>query len=101
MLFGRPDAFGNRNSARIYLDEERLASLHEQRADAAIHVIRDPFSLKQVPIIYYNAKFGVPPRVADQNELAQWRTREFRAVTEFQLRTHGVQLDEAQMQGFL
>ena len=74
--------------------------MREQRREAAIQVIRDRFSLKQIPTIYYNAKFGMPPVPAEQNVLAQWRTKEFQAVTEFQLRTRGVELDEAQLVGF-
>lgn len=101
MLFGRPDIFGNRNSARIYLDEDHLAKMDEQRPDAAIHVIPDRFSLKQIPVIYYNAKFGVPPSAVDDGVLAQWRTKDYQAVTEFQLRTRGVKLDQAQLTGFL
>lgn len=100
MLFGRPDIFGNRNSARIYLDEDHLSREHEQSREAAIHVIRDRFSLKPIPIVYYNAKYGVPPLPADQNVLARWRSKDFQAVTEFQLRTRGVELDEAQQAGF-
>lgn len=101
MLFGRPDIFGNRNSARIYLDEDHLAKMDEQRPDAAIHIIRDRFSLKQIPIVYYNAKFGFPPEPIDDGVLVQWRTKDFQAVTEFQLRTRGVKLDQAQLTGFL
>jgi hypothetical protein len=100
MLFGRPDIFWNRHSARIYLDEDHLETMREQRPNAAIHVIRDRFSLKQIPIIYYNAKFGLPPSPVDQDVLAQWRGKEFQAVTEFQLRTRGVELDRAQREGF-
>jgi len=101
MLFGRPDTFGSRHSARIYLEEDHLAAIHGQRRDATIHVIRDPFSLKQIPVVYYNAKFGVPPLPTDQNVLAQWRTKELQAVTEYQLRNRGVKLDGAQLEGFL
>jgi hypothetical protein len=100
MLFGRPDVFGHRDSARIYLDEDHLTTMHEQRPDAAIHVIRDRFSLKQIPIVYYNARFGVPPLPVDDAPLAQWRAKDFQAVTEFQLRTRGVKLTGAQREGF-
>jgi hypothetical protein len=100
MLFGRPDIFGNRHSARIYLDEDHLETMREQRPNAAIHVIRDRFSLKPIPIVYYNAKFGVPPPPVDQDVLAQWRAKDFQAVTEFQLRTRGVKLKKAQRDGF-
>ena len=100
MLFGRPDVFGHRDSARIYLDEDHLTTMHQQRTDAAVHVIRDRFSLKQIPIVYYNARFGVPPFPVDDTALVRWRTKDFQAVTEFQLRTRGVELDEAQREGF-
>lgn len=100
MLFGRPDAFGNRHSARIYLNEDPLAKMREERPNAAIHVIRDRFRLKQIPTIYYNAKFGMPPLPVDQDVLAQWRTKDFQAVTEFQLGTRGVKLNKAQRVGF-
>ncbi|MEW6639401.1 MAG: hypothetical protein AB1586_02780 [Pseudomonadota bacterium] len=101
MLFGRPDAFGNRHSARIYLDEDHLDVMREQRPDAvAVHVIRDRFSLKQIPIIYYNARFGLPSPPVDQDFLAQWPKRDFQAITEFQLHTRGIELDAAQLEGF-
>ncbi|MBR0818892.1 hypothetical protein [Bradyrhizobium liaoningense] len=77
-----------------------MATMREPRPNVAIHDIRDPFSLKPIPIIYYNAKFGFPPPPIDDGVLAQWRTRDYRAVTEFQLRTRGVQLDDAQQVGF-
>jgi hypothetical protein len=101
MLFGRPDAFGDRHSARIYLDEDHLDVMREQRPDAvAVHVIRDRFSLKQIPIIYYNARFGLPSSPVDQEFLAQWPKRDFQAITEFQLHTRGIELDAAQLEGF-
>ena len=101
MLFGRPDAFGNRHSARIYLDEDHLDVMREQRPDAvAVHVIRDRFSLKQIPIIYYNARFGLPSPPVDQDFLAQWPKRDFQAMTEFQLHTRGIEFDAAQLEGF-
>jgi hypothetical protein len=99
MSFGRPDAFGNRNAARIYLGEEHLASMHKDGSIARIHVIRDRFSLKQIPIVYYNAKFGAPLQT-DEDTLAAWHRKDFHAVTEFQLITYGVMLDEAQRAGF-
>jgi hypothetical protein len=101
MLFGRPDVFGNRHSARIYLDEDHLATMHERRPDAEIHVIPDRFSLKPIPVIYYNAKFGFPASPVDDGVLAQWRTKDYQAVTEFQLRTRGVKLNQVQLTGFL
>ena len=100
MLFGRPDIFGHRDSARIYLDEGHLAKMGEHRPDVAIHVIHDRFSLSRVPIVYYNAKFGVPPIPSNPGVLAGWRTKDFQAVTEFQLRTRGVKLDKTQREGF-
>jgi hypothetical protein len=100
MLFGRPDSFGSRHSARIYLEEEHLAVMRDQRSEAAIHVIKDRFSLKSIPIVYYNAKFGVPLQ-ADQTALARWRKVDFQAVTEFQLHARGIELDDTQLEGFL
>jgi hypothetical protein len=101
MLFGRPDVFGDRHSARIYLDEDHLRTVHEQPRQVVVHVIRDRFSLKLIPIVYYNAKFGVPATPLNEDVLAQWRAKEFQAVTEFQLHVRGVELDEAQWDGFL
>ena len=101
MSFGRPDAFGNRHSARIYLDEDHLDVMREQRPDAVpVHVIRDRFSLKQIPIIYYNARFGLPSPPVDQEFLAQWPKRDLQAITKFQLHTRGIELDAAQLEGF-
>jgi hypothetical protein len=99
MRFGSPDAFGSRNGARIYLDQDQLEAMRKPGSVARVHEIRDRFSLKQIPIIYYNAKFGAPLQ-ADDDTLADWRQKDFRAVTEFQLYTHGIQLDAAQRAGF-
>lgn len=100
MLFGRPDIFGHRDSARIYLEQDYLTKVCEQYPEGEIHVIRDRYSLSRVPIVYYNAKFGVPPLPSNAGVLAEWRTKDFQAVTTFQLRTRGVKLNETQSAAF-
>jgi hypothetical protein len=101
MFLKKCDVSRKHQSARLFLDEDHLAVMHNKRPKAvAVHIIRDRFSLQRIPIIYYNAKFGLPVRAGDQDFLDRWPRRDFRAITHFQLHTCGIRLDPIQERGF-